>query len=149
MSQADEPTQPIPSPTGAETPAGPPPVGPGGPPGAPPPGRRAPSAAVLLGIGLVLIVLIGAAVAARRGSGIVRPPGPVASPTANPAVARPSPSAVARQYTVRAGDTLQTIARTVYGNSQEWQRIYDANRSTIGPNPDALRAGMVLQIPPG
>ena len=51
-------------------------------------------------------------------------------------------------YTVAEGDTLATIAEKFYGDSALWRRIYDANRSTIGDNPDNVRIGTTLRIPP-
>jgi nucleoid-associated protein YgaU len=51
------------------------------------------------------------------------------------------------EYTVEPGDTLRSIAAQVYGDPDRWPRIYDANRDSIGPNPDALRAGLRLRIP--
>jgi phage tail protein X len=52
----------------------------------------------------------------------------------------------ARTYTVRAGDTLSTIAQRFYGNAADWQVIYQANRSVI-QNPNLIYAGEVLEIP--
>jgi len=52
------------------------------------------------------------------------------------------------QYTVRAGDNLSTIAQEFYKNSALWRRIYNANKSKIGTNPDTLQAGITLDIPP-
>ena len=60
----------------------------------------------------------------------------------------PSPAAAAQSYTVAAGDTLAIIAQRLYGDANLWRRIYDANRATIGDNPDALRVGAVLSVPP-
>ncbi|WP_082830169.1 LysM peptidoglycan-binding domain-containing protein [Nodularia spumigena] len=53
------------------------------------------------------------------------------------------------RYTVQAGDFLSNIAQRFYGDGSEasWRRIYDANRSVIGPDPTQLSAGMVLVIP--
>ncbi len=53
---------------------------------------------------------------------------------------------VRRTYTVVQGDTLQGIAKKVYGSVSLWRRIYDANRDTI-KSPERLRPGMVLLIP--
>jgi nucleoid-associated protein YgaU len=53
----------------------------------------------------------------------------------------------ARTYTVKAGDSLWSIAQRFYGNGESWQKIYDANTQVIGPDPNALHAGMVLHIP--
>jgi nucleoid-associated protein YgaU len=69
------------------------------------------------------------------------------TPTGQP---RPTltPSATTNDsYTVEPGDTLRSIAQQVYGDAAQWPRIYDANRETIGPNPDALSAGTQLRIP--
>ena len=62
-------------------------------------------------------------------------------------VAAPQLAVAATQYVVQPGDTPGRIARHQYGDAQVWQTIYQANRSTIGPNPDALVAGKTLQIP--
>jgi len=50
-------------------------------------------------------------------------------------------------YVVRAGDTLSKIARTTYGNSKHWQKIYTANKNAIGNDPANLKVGMKLTIP--
>lgn len=51
-------------------------------------------------------------------------------------------------YVVKAGDTLSSIADHYYGDSGLWSTIYSANKSRIGSNPDKLKAGMELIIPP-
>jgi nucleoid-associated protein YgaU len=51
-----------------------------------------------------------------------------------------------QEYVVKPGDTLTGIARTTLGNA-DWEAIYEANRSVIGPNPAALKVGMKLSIP--
>jgi nucleoid-associated protein YgaU len=51
-------------------------------------------------------------------------------------------------YTVQSGDTLATIAQQYYGDSTQWRRIYDANKDTIGDDPDKLKLGTKLTIPP-
>ena len=52
----------------------------------------------------------------------------------------------AARYTVGAGDTLSGIA-AAFGTPGGWPALYAANRRTIGPDPDAIRAGAVLTIP--
>lgn len=52
-----------------------------------------------------------------------------------------------KTYTVKAGDTLQKIARRFLGSASKWRDIYEANRKKIGPNPDDLKVGLVLTIP--
>lgn len=53
------------------------------------------------------------------------------------------------QYTVAPGDFLSNIAQRFYGDGSEasWRKIYEANRSVIGPDPTQLQAGMLLVIP--
>ena len=47
-------------------------------------------------------------------------------------------------YIVRAGDTLGSIARKVYGSSRHWQRLYELNRDHLS-RPSALRVGQQLR----
>lgn len=51
-----------------------------------------------------------------------------------------------KSYTVKKGDTLSIISRKFYGDSKQWKKIYDANRSKI-KNPDILVPGIDLIIP--
>ncbi len=51
-----------------------------------------------------------------------------------------------KKYIVRPGDTLSRLAREAYGDSTQWTKIRDANRSTTNPN-WRLRAGETIQIP--
>jgi LysM repeat protein len=53
------------------------------------------------------------------------------------------------KYTVQSGDNLSYIAKALYGDSSKWRDIYDANKDTIGPNPDLIQPGMVFTIPGG
>lgn len=63
-------------------------------------------------------------------------------------VAAAPASAAARQqtvsYVVRPDDTLSSIARQF---CTTWQHVYHINRAVIGPNPNVLRSGTVLQVP--
>ncbi|WP_282697381.1 transglycosylase family protein [Streptomyces sp. CC208A] len=52
-----------------------------------------------------------------------------------------------RVHTVQAGDTLAAIARR-FSIKGGWQRLYEANKSVIGPDPDRLYIGMMLRIAP-
>jgi LysM repeat protein len=45
---------------------------------------------------------------------------------------------------VRPGDTLSAIAAR-YGT--DWQQLYAANRTAIGPDPAYLRVGQRLTVP--
>lgn len=50
-------------------------------------------------------------------------------------------------YTVKAGDSLWTIATKLLGNGARWNEIYQANRNVIS-NPSLIHVGMKLRIPP-
>ena len=61
------------------------------------------------------------------------------------------PDEVARKtvtHVVRSGDSLSTIASRYYGDSTLWEHVFIANRPLIGSNPNAVRVGMELKIPP-
>ncbi|MCA1575543.1 MAG: LysM peptidoglycan-binding domain-containing protein [Acidobacteria bacterium] len=49
-------------------------------------------------------------------------------------------------YTVKSGDTLSKISKQLYGDSNEYMRIFYANRSTL-KDPDKIQAGQQLTIP--
>jgi hypothetical protein len=53
----------------------------------------------------------------------------------------------AQTYTVRAGDTLQSISKMFYGNSDDYVHILNANRDRIAKNGDRLIVGQELTIP--
>ena len=48
---------------------------------------------------------------------------------------------------IRPGDSLEGIARQVYGDAAAWERLYAANRAAIGPDPNHLPAGLELTLP--
>ena len=58
----------------------------------------------------------------------------------------PAPAA-AQSYTVVKGDCLWNIAKRFYGNGAKYTVIYDANKGTIGGNPNLIYPGQVLTIP--
>lgn len=63
------------------------------------------------------------------------------------AKALPSPPH-SKTHVVRHGDWLSKLAITYYGNMHKWPVIYEANRKTIGKNPNLIRPGQSLVIPP-
>jgi len=56
------------------------------------------------------------------------------------------PAPAERTYTVVQGDSLSKIAKRMYGNANDWRRIFEANKDKI-ENPDLIYPGQVLKIP--
>ena len=59
----------------------------------------------------------------------------------------PATASGGRTHTVVKGDTLFKLARSYYGDQAKWKTIYEANRSTIGSDPNRIRVGQRLMIP--
>jgi len=57
------------------------------------------------------------------------------------------PAAAAKTYTVKKGDCLWNIAKTFYGKGSDYTKIYNANKGTIGSNPNLIYPGQVFTIP--
>lgn len=51
-----------------------------------------------------------------------------------------------RVYVVVSGDSLSKIAQREYGNANQWNRIYEANRDIL-KDPDKIFPGQKLRIP--
>jgi nucleoid-associated protein YgaU len=64
-----------------------------------------------------------------------------------PAATPAATEAQGESYTVVSGDSLSKIAKRHYGDAAKWHQIYDANKSTIGSNPDHIEIGQVLKLP--
>ncbi|MDO4450152.1 MAG: peptidoglycan-binding protein LysM [Moraxella sp.] len=62
----------------------------------------------------------------------------------NMTVATPEPES--RFYTVKSGDTLSKIAKEMYGNANEYNKIFEANRPLLS-DPNKIYPGQVLRIP--
>jgi nucleoid-associated protein YgaU len=58
----------------------------------------------------------------------------------------PAATPSGRSYTVQKGDSLSKIAKREYGDTQQWRRIFEANRDIID-NPDLIYPGQVLRLP--
>jgi len=52
-----------------------------------------------------------------------------------------------QKYTVKSGDTLSKISKQFYGDSDEYMRIFYANRNDLN-DPDKIKVGQELTIPP-
>jgi len=50
-------------------------------------------------------------------------------------------------YVVKPGDSLSKIAKDVYDNGGLYSKIYEANKATIGDNPNMIKPGQKLTIP--
>ena len=55
----------------------------------------------------------------------------------------PSPE---KLYEVQAGDSLSKIAKREYGNANEWNKIFEANKDTV-KDPNKIFPGQKLKIP--
>jgi nucleoid-associated protein YgaU len=51
-----------------------------------------------------------------------------------------------RTYTVRPGDSLSKISKELYGNANEYMKIFEANRGVLS-DPDKISPGQTLTIP--
>jgi len=51
-----------------------------------------------------------------------------------------------RDYTIQSGDSLSKIARQFYGNANDWQKIYEANKDKI-KDPNLIHPGQKIIIP--
>lgn len=75
------------------------------------------------------------------------------APAEAPEVAQRMPQRAAasvvkpREYVVQRDDTLLVIAQRFYGDAAAYVRIFEANRDRLA-NPEDLRAGQVLVLPP-
>jgi uncharacterized protein YidB (DUF937 family) len=106
------------------------------------------SKVILAGLGVAGATMAAKAVAGKFGHNDEVPvedeaeiaSADTAAPQAAPAAAQ------AQTYTVANGDSLSKIAKHFYGNANDWNKIFDANRDQIS-NPDLIKPGQVLRIP--
>ena len=54
----------------------------------------------------------------------------------------------ARMHVVKEGESLSKIAMMYYGDYKKYIELHHANRAKIGPNPNVIRVGEELVIPP-
>ncbi|HEY2377953.1 MAG TPA: hypothetical protein VGH98_18410 [Gemmatimonadaceae bacterium] len=60
----------------------------------------------------------------------------------------PQASAPSLMHMVSGGESLSKIALASYGDMFLWPLLFDANRGAIGANPDVIRPGQSLKVPP-
>lgn len=113
------------------------------------PDGQLPQQALLADRGKGLLESIGAAFGGGSGKGASDAPRPKAdfSDVQGGSSSTAPPPAPAQIYVVVAGDSLSKIAKRFYANANDWRRIYDANRTVIGDNPDLIKPGQKLTIP--
>lgn len=70
----------------------------------------------------------------------------IQAPLAAAAAAAAGGSTRGRTYTVQPGDSLSKISKEVYGNANQYMRIFEANKDKLS-DPDKIKAGMELLIP--
>lgn len=68
-----------------------------------------------------------------------------AKSTAN---ARSTSRTVPASVVVKAGDSLFKISARVYGDGDKWRTIYNANKAAVGANPNVIKVGVKLTVPP-
>ena len=51
-----------------------------------------------------------------------------------------------KTYTVQPGDTLSKISKELYGNPNEYNKIFEANRDVLS-DPNKIKPGQTLKIP--
>ena len=52
-----------------------------------------------------------------------------------------------QKYTVQPGDSLSKIAKQFYGNANDYNKIFEANRDKLN-DPNKIQAGQELALPP-
>jgi len=65
---------------------------------------------------------------------------------AKPAVPESSVGSGSHTYVVKSGDTLASISKHFYGNTGDYMKIFNENRSKL-TNPSLLQVGQKLEIP--
>jgi nucleoid-associated protein YgaU len=50
-------------------------------------------------------------------------------------------------YIVQPGETFRGIAKKSYGDVNQWEKLFDANKKTVGGDKKGLRPGMRIRIP--
>ena len=77
---------------------------------------------------------------------VAKPADDAPETAAKPKPATAKPAGTAREYTVVSGDTLTRISKKMYGTTQHWRKIQDANPGKVGSR-GQIRVGVTLTIP--
>lgn len=81
--------------------------------------------------------------AAEKAAALMGRPAPVVTPK----VRVKAPPAWPKRHVVKAGDTLRTMAKQYYGDANQWERIYDANREKVERGLPSEGATLVIPAP--
>jgi len=81
--------------------------------------------------------------AAEKAAGLVGKPAPVEVKVRK----RPAPPAWPKRHVVKAGETLRTMAKEYYGDANQWEKIYDANREKVERGLPSEGASLVIPAP--
>ena len=71
---------------------------------------------------------------------------PSIAPQTTQAAGSTGSSSASKTYTVQPGDSLSKIAKQFYGNANDYNRIFEANRDKLN-DPNKIQAGQELVIP--
>lgn len=52
-----------------------------------------------------------------------------------------------KKHIVQKGESLSLIAKHYTGDVHKWKELYEANKATVGNNPDLIQPGMELILP--
>lgn len=58
-----------------------------------------------------------------------------------------SDTAAVKKHIVKKGESLSLIAKQYTGSVKKWKELYEANKATVGNNPDLIQPGMELTLP--
>lgn len=120
-------------------------------------GRNKSAIAACIVVGIVGLIVFDLVTAPKKSKPAVLPmdsgiasladlpvPAAPAEPAPAPAPAAERPAPAAEEYTVKQGDSLKSIAKAKYGDSNLWKRISGANHDL---SPSALKVGKKILIP--
>lgn len=77
---------------------------------------------------------------------LAKPKAPVTNKTTKSGTQQVQNNTAVKKHTVKKGDSLYSIAKAYYGNGNQYNKIYEANKDKI-KNPNSISVGMVLTIP--
>ena len=81
--------------------------------------------------------------AAEKAAGLVGRPKPAKIKVR----ARPKPPAWPKRHVVKTGETLRTMAKQYYGDPNQWEKIYDANREKVERGLPSEGATLLIPAP--